>query len=359
MRKDNYKFDPFSFMDDDDLFYTNTEDDLKEIKKRISDFSTDSFSESSRSFDDLFDDSHFSKNDTTIFKDIDDEISYQQSSNVVFNNPFDNLSNDKKDDYNDNENTINLSQLKISKPKKTSKQKVVNRAIEEKNENINKAKYKINQEFSIENTELKNEIKINKESAEFFTNEQMSVSKVRQIVESLLYVMGKDGLELFIIEKITKVPTNILKHLLDKMIELKRNDDTSGLIIKQYGSKYYMLCKSEMVKEISHIWDKTIVKTPNKLKMQVLSIIAYNSPCTKRGIESIRGKDCTNILKSLIEDGLIDRTKKPSRHSNAYFYTVTQKFLNLFNLKDLKDLPNLNQKTNKYISNHDFTIDDE
>ncbi len=355
-------------------FDSDDDSTIKSIKKRMEELSdTGRFSESVGSYDHLFDDEHFGIKDEISIKNQlnakrQQEKEAKLANKIIFNNPLDSVETKPtttKKEIESEEPVVKQEATTVAvntTTKATSHKKPI---IEKqpvvvdntKTINTNKSKVKIDDEFSTENLSLKTQLKLNLETHDYFEKNDISIAKTRQIIESLLYVMGKDGLELSIIEKITNVPQNVLKYLLDKMIDQKQEDETSGLIIKQYGNKYYLLCRQEMIDAVSVIWKKTIKKIPNKPKMQVLSIIAYNSPCTKKAIESVRGKDCTNILKALFEDGLIDKTKKPSKGTHAFFYTVTQEFLNLFNLKSLKDLPNLNKKTNKYIENYDFTED--
>ncbi|MGC9324442.1 MAG: SMC-Scp complex subunit ScpB [Desulfomonilia bacterium] len=81
--------------------------------------------------------------------------------------------------------------------------------------------------------------------------------------------------------------------------------------------------------------------TPSRLSsaaLEVLAVIAYKGPCTKQTVDTIRGVDSSSSLKSLLKHQLIDvRSGKPM------MYVTTEKFLEVFGLNSLSDLPDLTQ----------------
>jgi segregation and condensation protein B len=81
--------------------------------------------------------------------------------------------------------------------------------------------------------------------------------------------------------------------------------------------------------------------TPSKLTMaalEALAVIAYKGPCPKQMVASIRGVDSTSSLKSLLKHQLID-----IKNGKPLTYYTTPKFLEVFGLESLNDLPDLKQ----------------
>ena len=75
--------------------------------------------------------------------------------------------------------------------------------------------------------------------------------------------------------------------------------------------------------------------------MESLAIIAFRQPATRSEVEYVRGVDASSALHTLLEYKLIrilGRDKGPGR---ALLYGTTRQFLSLFSLKDLDDLPTL------------------
>lgn len=81
--------------------------------------------------------------------------------------------------------------------------------------------------------------------------------------------------------------------------------------------------------------------TPVRLSgpaLEVLAVIAYKGPCSKQTIDGIRGVDSTSSLKQLLKHQLIDiKSGKPM------MYFVTDRFLEVFGLTSLAELPDITQ----------------
>jgi segregation and condensation protein B len=72
-----------------------------------------------------------------------------------------------------------------------------------------------------------------------------------------------------------------------------------------------------------------------------LAIIAYRQPITKAEIEAIRGVDVDGVITTLLERNLIRAVARKDVPGRPFLYGTTAEFLQLFNLKDLTDLPTL------------------
>jgi segregation and condensation protein B len=72
---------------------------------------------------------------------------------------------------------------------------------------------------------------------------------------------------------------------------------------------------------------------------ETLAIVAYRQPLTRADIEAIRGVHCGDLLRLLMEKGLIRITGRHDSLGRPVLYSTTRKFLQVFGLKSLKDLP--------------------
>lgn len=77
--------------------------------------------------------------------------------------------------------------------------------------------------------------------------------------------------------------------------------------------------------------------------METLAIVAYKQPISKNQIETIRGVDVSHILKVLMEKGLIKVVGKSDLPGRPLLYGTTKRFLEVFGLKDLSSLPELEE----------------
>ena len=75
--------------------------------------------------------------------------------------------------------------------------------------------------------------------------------------------------------------------------------------------------------------------------METLSIIAYKQPLTRQEVDDIRGVDSSGVVKTLLEKKVIGPAGRKKVPGRPIMYRTTQKFLEYFGLKDLSDLPTL------------------
>ena len=77
--------------------------------------------------------------------------------------------------------------------------------------------------------------------------------------------------------------------------------------------------------------------------LETLAIIAYRQPITKAEIESIRGVDVDGVVNTLLERNLIRAVARKDVPGRPFLFGTTPEFLQLFNLKDLTQLPTLKE----------------
>lgn len=74
---------------------------------------------------------------------------------------------------------------------------------------------------------------------------------------------------------------------------------------------------------------------------EVLAVVAYNQPVTKSFVEQVRGVDCSGVISSLVEKGLIEERGRLELPGRPLIYGTTDRFLRCFSLESLADLPEL------------------
>lgn len=73
--------------------------------------------------------------------------------------------------------------------------------------------------------------------------------------------------------------------------------------------------------------------------MEVLAIVAYNQPVTRAFVDAVRGVDSNYAMNSLIDKELIAATGRLDAPGRPMLYGTTDKFLRVFGLASLDDLP--------------------
>jgi segregation and condensation protein B len=77
--------------------------------------------------------------------------------------------------------------------------------------------------------------------------------------------------------------------------------------------------------------------------LETLAIIAYKQPVTKAEVDAIRGVDSSGVLNTLLERELVTIRGRSKVVGRPLLYGTTGEFLSYFGLKDLTDLPRVEE----------------
>lgn len=171
-------------------------------------------------------------------------------------------------------------------------------------------------------------------------------NNTKSIIESLLYIKGRDGTTVNEIKKVINLPVDDIRKLLKEMKKEYDQNVDRGITIQQYGDTYRLLTKKENHDILTLIYD-TKTKSPlTQSLLETLAIVAYNQPCPSSLIEKIRGHNALNGLEKLTKLDLIKCIGRANTPGKPYLYEITNKFYDLFGIKSMKELPNIDENIN-------------
>jgi segregation and condensation protein B len=139
------------------------------------------------------------------------------------------------------------------------------------------------------------------------------------------------------------VVRNKIRAVLDEMISDYAADDR-GLEIRQVAGGYRMSTKPEH-HDVVRSFAKSL-KPPIRLSLQALetlAVIAYKQPVTAPEISEIRGVDSSGVLATLIDRKLITTAGRKAVIGRPILYKTTKDFLLRFGLKDVNELPSMEE----------------
>lgn len=135
----------------------------------------------------------------------------------------------------------------------------------------------------------------------------------------------------------------LLKPFLEELLaEFNREDH--GIEIRQVAGGYRMSTKPEH-HDIVRAFSRSL-KPPVRLSLQALetlAVIAYKQPVTVPEISEIRGVDASGVIGTLLERKLITTAGRKAVVGRPMLYKTTKDFLLRFGLKDLGELPSLEE----------------
>ena len=111
-----------------------------------------------------------------------------------------------------------------------------------------------------------------------------------------------------------------------------------GFLLCEVAGGYQFRTRPEYAQWIRQLFQQTPPKL-SQAAMETLAIIAYRQPVLRSEIEQIRGVNSGNTIKILLERRLIRVLGRREIPGRPLVSATTRKFLETFDLKDLKDLP--------------------
>lgn len=173
----------------------------------------------------------------------------------------------------------------------------------------------------------------------------MIEKKLLAIAEAVLFAAA-EPIEHTRLSIVLGTDSEVTLEILDILKE-KYEQEESGLCLLKLGSKYQLCSKKEYINEVRAVLDLKRNTPLSQAAFEVLAIIAYNQPITKPYIEQIRGVDCSGVVSTLCQRGLIEEKGRLEVPGRPVLYGTTDDFLRCFSLSalsELETLPNVDKQ---------------
>jgi len=167
------------------------------------------------------------------------------------------------------------------------------------------------------------------------------MNNIKSIIEALIFASEFPVPQSQLIEIIEGVEKGHILQTINELVEEyeKRN---GGIQIVEVAGGYQFRTRSEAAP-----WVKKFIKgriaAMSMAAMETLAVVAYRQPVLKSEIDKIRGVDTGGALKNLIERKLVRILGRKDVPGKPIIYGTSKKFLEVFNLKDLSELPTLKE----------------
>ena len=164
---------------------------------------------------------------------------------------------------------------------------------------------------------------------------------LESVVEAVLF-SSDEPLTTTRLANIVEATTKQVREHIDNLNK-KYEENNNAFRIEQIAGGYQMLTLSRY----NH-WLKQLlrVRSENKLSpaaLETLAIIAYKQPVIRADIEAIRGVAVGEVIRSLSYKGLVKIVGRAEVLGRPMLYGTTKKFLEVFGLNTLKDLPKIEE----------------
>lgn len=126
------------------------------------------------------------------------------------------------------------------------------------------------------------------------------------------------------------------------LAELQADYEGRGLMVQQVAGGYQLCTRPEYAEYVTRL----IAAQPEPLSraaLETLAVVAYRQPVTRAEVEAVRGARSDHHLRRLLELHLIREVGRKPGPGSPILYGTTELFLRHFGLRDLADLPPLDQ----------------
>ncbi len=164
---------------------------------------------------------------------------------------------------------------------------------------------------------------------------------IESVVEAVLFASD----ESLTAERLANIVETSVKQVRQSIQDLngKYQANNNAFRIEQIAGGYQMLTLSPY----NHWLKKLLrVRSDSKLSpaaLETLAIVAYKQPVIRADVEAIRGVAVGELIRSLMDKGMVKIVGRAEVLGRPMLYGTTKKFLEVFSLNSLKDLPKIEE----------------
>ncbi len=152
----------------------------------------------------------------------------------------------------------------------------------------------------------------------FMSDRPVSLSKIRELIDP-------------------DMPLRVLYDCLG-ILQSKYEDPHHGIRLQEVAEGFQFRTKAYYAKYVQDLF-KVSALTLTPAALEVLATISYKQPVSRTEIDRLRGVDSSHLIRALLDKRLIKIMGRSEDIGKPVLYGTTKEFLEVFNLKDLNDLP--------------------
>lgn len=161
--------------------------------------------------------------------------------------------------------------------------------------------------------------------------------ELKPIIEALIFASPEPVTLKMLFKLLDSEPKEDVERALET---LKADyDRRGGLALVEVAGGYQILTRPEMHEWVRRLFHERKVQKLSVPALETLAVIAYKQPVTAPEIAEIRGVNTSGVLATLLERRLVKISGRKPVVGRPFLYSTTREFLIRFGLKDLTDLP--------------------
>lgn len=184
----------------------------------------------------------------------------------------------------------------------------------------------------------------------------MKINKLNAAIEAILFSSG-EPVETEKIAQALEIDSDTV-HKLVGNLSIQYDEKQSGLQIIRLADKYQMITRSDYSEYVRSVLEVKKNAPLSQAAFEVLAVVAYNQPVTKAFVEQVRGVDCSGVVNTLCQKGLLEEKGRLDLPGRPLLYGTTDEFLRCFSVSSLDELPSLPHEETSEDNEEDSLNDD-
>jgi segregation and condensation protein B len=161
------------------------------------------------------------------------------------------------------------------------------------------------------------------------------------VIEAMLFV-SQEPLSVGAISEVTGFDPGAIREMLNELVRSYRERD-GGLVVREVGGGFGIYAVPEASVFIARLIRSQVNPRLTRAALETLAIVAYLQPVSRGVVAEIRGVQSEGVMKTLEDRGMVQEVGKGGPPGYPMLYGTTTRFLERFGLKDLDDLPELEE----------------
>ena len=164
-------------------------------------------------------------------------------------------------------------------------------------------------------------------------------AEVKAIVESLIFASPEPITPRMLFKLLAEEPK---EDVTAPITALKADyESRPGLQLVEVAGGYQIVTRPQLHEWVRRLFHERSTQKLTVQALETLAVIAYKQPITAVEITEIRGVNTSGVLSTLLERHLIKIVGRKQVVGRPFMYATTKEFLIRFGLKDLNDLPKI------------------
>jgi segregation and condensation protein B len=168
---------------------------------------------------------------------------------------------------------------------------------------------------------------------------RMDLAQLKAIVEALVFASPEPLTTRMLFKLLADEPKEEVQAALDELAA--DYERPGGLHLAQVAGGFQITTRPELHDWVRRLFHERSASKLSVAALETLSVVAYRQPVTAAEANEIRGVNTAGVLSTLLERHLIKIVGRKNVVGRPFLYGTTKEFLIRFGLKDLNDLPKI------------------